>query len=129
VLFLLKILEDLGRPKLLLSFDTIWTAKKTTPVTIVPCRVNVFTEPLPSNDRGIYTDKQTHSSNNSYIVARILCGGNVFTKPLPSNKRGIHFIEHFPNDRRDTYTDTQTDGSDLRSTPFRLARVPQYQVS
>jgi hypothetical protein len=42
----------------LLSFDTIWTAERTTPPTILRYRGNVFTEPLPGNDKGIY--KHTH---------------------------------------------------------------------
>jgi hypothetical protein len=42
--------EVLGRTNRLLSFDT-WTAQKTTPPTIPRFRGNVFTEPLPSNDK------------------------------------------------------------------------------
>jgi hypothetical protein len=41
-------------------------------------RVNVSTEPLPSNDRGIFTEPL--SSN----------GRGIFTELLPSNYRGIH---------------------------------------
>jgi hypothetical protein len=41
------------------------------------------------------------ASNISSIVACIPCRGNAFTEPLPSN------------DRRDTNTNSQTDGRDL----------------
>jgi hypothetical protein len=43
----------LGRTNLL-SSDTTRTAQKTTPPTILRCRGNVFTELLPSNERGIH---------------------------------------------------------------------------
>jgi hypothetical protein len=36
---------------ILLFFDTTRTVKKTLPPTVLRCRRNVFTEPLPSNDR------------------------------------------------------------------------------
>jgi hypothetical protein len=49
--------EVLERTDSLLSFDTTWTAQKTVSQTILRCRGNVFTEPLPSNDR---RDTQTH---------------------------------------------------------------------
>jgi hypothetical protein len=48
---------------------------------IVACiryRCNVSTEPLPSNDRGIFTEPLP--SNNK----------GIFTELLPSNDRGIH---------------------------------------
>jgi hypothetical protein len=85
----------------LLSFDTTWTAQKTTPPTILRYRGNVFTDPLPSNDKG---DTQTHRlslirhgphikrsvQQYFYCCMCIGCRGNVFTEPLPSNDRGIH---------------------------------------
>jgi hypothetical protein len=44
----------------------------------------------------------------------IHCCGNVFTEFLPGNNRGINFTEPLPSiDKRDTCTDTQTDGRDL----------------
>jgi hypothetical protein len=50
----------LRRTNRLFSFDTTRTAKKTTPPTILRCNGNVFTEPLPSNDRrDTHTDTQT----------------------------------------------------------------------
>jgi hypothetical protein len=45
--------EVLGRINRLLPFETTPTAKKMTPPTIPLCRGNVFTEPLPDNDRDI----------------------------------------------------------------------------
>jgi hypothetical protein len=44
---------------------------------IPPCRGNVFTELLPSNDRG-KTGAQTHASIKSSIVVRIRCSGYVY---------------------------------------------------
>jgi hypothetical protein len=41
-----------------ISFDMIWTAQKTTPATILRCRWNVFTKPLPSKDGGIHRRAQ-----------------------------------------------------------------------
>jgi hypothetical protein len=74
----------MGGTNRLLSFDTTWTARKTTPPTIPPCRRNVFTEPLPSN-----------------VIGTLLClfvaTVDVFTEPLFSNK----------------HIDTQTDGRHL----------------
>jgi hypothetical protein len=50
-----KVLRKLiGRINRLFSFDTTRTAQKTTPQTVLRCRGNVFTELLPSNDRGIH---------------------------------------------------------------------------
>jgi hypothetical protein len=48
------------------------------------------------------------------FVSCIRCRGNVYTELLSSNGR------------RDTHTDTQTDGMDLRSPPSRWAQVPWY---
>jgi hypothetical protein len=45
--------EVLGRTNRLLSYETTRTPKKTTPPTILRCCGNVFTELLPSNDKGI----------------------------------------------------------------------------
>jgi hypothetical protein len=68
---------------------------------------------------GGYIDSQTRASNNPSIVVRILCRGNVFTELLSSNERRV------------THTDTESDGRDLWSTPFRWAQVSwyTYQVS
>jgi hypothetical protein len=51
--------EVLGRTNCLLSFDTTRTAQKMTHPTLLRCRGNVFTEPLPSNLRDTQTDPQT----------------------------------------------------------------------
>jgi hypothetical protein len=45
--------EVLGSTSRLFSFYTTWVAYKTPPPTIVRCCRNVFTESLPSNDKGI----------------------------------------------------------------------------
>jgi hypothetical protein len=47
-----KTVQVLLKANRLLSFDTTWTAKKTMPPTFLRCCVNVFTEPLPRNDKG-----------------------------------------------------------------------------
>jgi hypothetical protein len=91
--------EVLGRINRLLSFSTTWTAQKTTPPTIIFCRVNVFTKLLPSNDRGIYREahrlsfdktrtayKMTCPTSLLYL-AFIICRGNVFAEPLPNNEK------------------------------------------
>jgi hypothetical protein len=46
--------EVLGRTDHLLSFGTARTIYKTTTPTILLCSGNVFTLPLPSNDKGIH---------------------------------------------------------------------------
>jgi hypothetical protein len=61
----------------------------------------MFTELLPSNGTEIHIKTHRHASNNSFIVASILCHGLAFSEPLPSNER------------RNTHTDTETDGRDL----------------
>jgi hypothetical protein len=58
--------------------------------------------------------RKSRVQHNSSIVACIHYRGNVFPEPLPSN------------DRRDTHTDTKTDGWILWSTPLRWAQVPWY---
>jgi hypothetical protein len=63
-------------------------------------RGNVSTEPLPSNDKGI------------------------FTEPLPSNDKGI-FTEPLPRNDRGLLIETQTDGKDVfLIRPLRLVQVP-----
>jgi hypothetical protein len=53
---------------------------------------------------------RTENDSNSSIAACIRCHGNVFAEPLPSNdKRG--------------YTDTETDETDLWSTPLRQSFI------
>jgi hypothetical protein len=50
--------EVLGRTNHLLSSDTIRTAQKTTPPTIIRCSGNVSTKQLSSDDRGIHTERE-----------------------------------------------------------------------
>jgi hypothetical protein len=46
--------DVLVRTNRLLSFESTRTTQETAPPTILRCRGNVFTELLPSNDRGIH---------------------------------------------------------------------------
>jgi hypothetical protein len=55
-------------------------------------RGNVSTEPLPSNDRGIFTEPLPSNDKG------------IFTQPLPSNDRGI-FTEPFPRNDKGTFTE------------------------
>jgi hypothetical protein len=74
-----------------------------------------------------YDDTQTNALNNSSMVAYILCWGNLFTEPLPSNERRDTLYRCFTiNNRRDTYTEAQTDVRDSWSTELRCVRVPWY---
>jgi hypothetical protein len=57
----------LGRTNRLLSFDTTRTAWETMPPIILRCRRNVFTKPLPSSDRGIYTGRPTVTDWSSLL--------------------------------------------------------------
>jgi hypothetical protein len=50
--------EVLGRNNRLLSFDKTRTAQRVTPQKCLPRCGNVFTEPLPSNKKGVH--RQTH---------------------------------------------------------------------
>jgi hypothetical protein len=45
--------EILGGTNRLSPFYMIWTAQKATSAIILPCRGNLFTEPLPINDRAM----------------------------------------------------------------------------
>jgi hypothetical protein len=63
---------------------------------------------------GGYTDPHTKAYNSSSIVACIHCPRDVLRSSYLATKGRIHFTEPLPsNDRRDTNTDTQTDGRDL----------------
>jgi hypothetical protein len=53
--------EILVRTIHLLSFDATRTVQKTTPPTVLCCHGNFFTESLPSNDKGIHTNRPTYS--------------------------------------------------------------------
>jgi hypothetical protein len=70
---------------------------------------------------------ENDTSNNSSTVALFVATGTCLPSRCLAKKGRIHFTERLPsNDRRDTHTDTQTDGRDLWSTPLRWAKVPLY---
>jgi hypothetical protein len=111
-----EVLEITNR---LLSFDTTRTVQKTPP-TILRCRGNVFTELLPSNDRGIH--RQTHRLSfdktrtvqkmrrpTISIDACIRCGKNVFTKSLNTTERTGTLNWAVALQRQEEYTYTHTD--------------------
>jgi hypothetical protein len=88
-----------GRTNRLLSFDTTRTEKKTTLPTIRHCRRNVFTEPLPSNDRDLHilcfnATRIAYKTTRPTIVSCTRCRGNVFTERLPSNDSGGYTYRH-----------------------------------
>jgi hypothetical protein len=70
--------------------------RKTMRQTIIFCCGNVFTGPLPSNNRAIHrpTDSTLtrHGPHRKRCVQQFFhcCRRNVFTGPLPSNDRRIH---------------------------------------
>jgi hypothetical protein len=78
----------------LFSFDTTWTAQKTTPPKILLRRW----KPLPSNDKGMHrpTDSPLirHGPHRKWCVQQFLycflnsLSWNVFTEQLPSNEKG-----------------------------------------
>jgi hypothetical protein len=59
-----------GRTSRLLSFDTTRVAQKTMPPTVLLCRGNVFTEPLPGNDRGVKGHTQRPSFDAKRTASR-----------------------------------------------------------
>jgi hypothetical protein len=65
--------------------------KKTMPPAILRCPGNVFTELLPSNDRGIFTEPLPTNDKD------------IFTEPLPSNDTGI-FSKPLPSKDKGTLT-------------------------
>jgi hypothetical protein len=118
--------EVLGRTNNLLSFNTTWIAQKTKTPEILRCRRNVFTNLLSKNDMGTY--RLTHRLSFHTTRTRLkmtlptiflLLGvfdaaGTSSPGRCLSMKEVIYFTEPLPsNDRRDTHTDTQTDGRDL----------------
>jgi hypothetical protein len=74
-------------------------------------RGNVCTEPLPSNDRGIYTEPLPSNDKGIFTEPLSSNGKGIFTGPLPSNDTGIHI-------------QTQTDAKDFLIRPLRWAQVP-----
>jgi hypothetical protein len=112
-----------------LPFKKTRTAYKTPPP-ILRCRGNVFTKPLPSNDRGIHTHRPIDSPlirRGPYRWRRLLffycCvhwlpRERVYRAVSQQQYAGIHIQIH-------------TDERDLWNTPLRWAQVPwhTYQVS
>jgi hypothetical protein len=48
--FYIHLLHKKFWEELFAYFDTQWITQKSTPPTIICCRMNVYTEPLPSNE-------------------------------------------------------------------------------
>jgi hypothetical protein len=123
--------EVLGRTNRLHPFDTTQTAYKPRLPTTLRYRGNVFTELLPSNNRGC-TDKPTDTdrkesgvSNNSSIVACLFVAVVTClpTRCLAPNKE-IHLTEPLScNVRSDPHRETRTDGRDLSSTLLKWAQL------
>jgi hypothetical protein len=65
-------------------------------------RGNLSTEPLPSNDEGIFIERLR--SNGKGIFTEPLPSNNkgIFTEPLPSSEKGI-FTEPLPSNDRVLY--------------------------
>jgi hypothetical protein len=107
--------EVQGSTNLVLFFCTTRTSYKTTPVIILHCRGNVLTELLPNNDWR--TRRQFHR----------LSFGRTRVAQTSSRRAFLHWT--LPStDRRDTRTDTQTDGRDLWSGPLRWAQLSWYMI-
>jgi hypothetical protein len=81
-------------------------------------RSNVSTDPLPSNDRGIFTEP-----------SRCLATTGIFTESLPRNNRV--FLPSRCLATREGYTYRHTDWWEFLIRPLRWAQVPwyTYQVS
>jgi hypothetical protein len=60
------------------SFDTRRTTQKTTPPTILRCRGNVFTELIPSNDKGIHRPTDTRFQQFFYYCVYSLPQESVY---------------------------------------------------
>jgi hypothetical protein len=110
-----KIQEVLGRTNRLLSFNKTRIAYKTTPPTILRCRGKVFTELLPSNDRGVHRQTHRHTHPTTLPLLRVLVATeSCLSSRFLAMKGRIHFAEPSPiNNRKDTRTDTQTDRREL----------------
>jgi hypothetical protein len=66
-----------------------------------------------------------HTRPTILLLLRVcVAAGTCLSSCCLAMKCGIHFTEPLPsNGRRDTHTDTRTDGSDLRGTSLRWAQV------
>jgi hypothetical protein len=84
--------------------------------TILRCCGNAFIELVSNNYGGIYR----HTRTTILLLLRVFfAAGTCLPNRCLPTEGGIHFTEAFcSNDRRDTHTDTQTDGKELRCTPL-----------
>jgi hypothetical protein len=74
--------------------------------TILRCRGNVLSEPLPSND-GIFIEPLPSNDKEIFTEPFPSNDKEIFTEPLPNNDKGT-FTEPLPsNDRGCTNTHTQ----------------------
>jgi hypothetical protein len=104
-----------AKTNLLLSFDMTWTTQKTTTPPILCCHGTVFIKLLPSNDMGIHRQTLRHPSPTIILLLRVFVdAGTCLPSRCLESIGGIQFPQPFPsNDKRDTNTDTQTDGRKL----------------
>jgi hypothetical protein len=79
--------------------------------------MKVFTELLPRNDMGRHRQTHRHTRPTILLLALLhvlVATGTCLASRRPAIKGGLHFAEPLPvNNRRDTHTDTRTDGRDL----------------
>jgi hypothetical protein len=66
------------------------------------------------------------AAHKTQSIVIIPCRGNVFTELLSNTGRKDKTEPLRSNDKRDTYTDTQTDGRDLWARPMNWVQVPRY---
>jgi hypothetical protein len=92
--------EVLGRTNRLLSLIRHGPHWKRRVQQFFCCRVciryrsNVSTQPLPSNDRVIFTELLSSNDKGIYTEPLPSNDRGIFTEPLPSNDRGIHIQTH-----------------------------------
>jgi hypothetical protein len=88
---------------------------------------------LPSNDKGIHRQVYRRMRPTIFLLLRVFVAqGTRLPFRCLAMKGGIHFTEPLPsNDRRDTHTDTETNGRDLGSMLLRWAQMSwyTYQIS
>jgi hypothetical protein len=124
--------EVLGRSSRLLSFETAHTAEETTPLIFLRCRGSIFTELLPSNDRGIHWQTQRHTRSTILLLLRVFTSeGRYLASCCLAMKGGIHFTEPLPsNDRGCTYRHTDWwEGFVKYAVELSWGPVITYQVS
>jgi hypothetical protein len=80
-----------GKTNRLLSFDMTRTPWKTLPPTILRCRGNIFTELLPSNDKGIHRQSHRRTHPTVLILLReFFTAGTGLPSRCVAMKGGIH---------------------------------------